>query len=257
MMKISIITATYNSIKHISWALESIINQNYKNLEWIVIDGGSTDGTIEFLQRSKCISRLISEPDQGIYWALNKGIRVATGDIIGFLHSDDFFASPDTLQKIADAFQNLFSDGSFGKVTAVYGDLVFVKPDNINRITRFWKSKAFRPEMLNQGWMPPHPTVFMKREVLEKHGLFNENLRCSADYDYILRIFRDPEYNFVYIPEVITIMRMGGKSTSGIKNLVVKTKEDYWVIQTNQLPHPFWTLILKNISKIPQLFVKN
>lgn len=256
-MKISIITATYNSLKYISWALESISNQTYKNLEWIVIDGGSTDGTLEFLQKSKFINRLISEPDHGIYGALNKGIRVATGDIIGFLHSDDFYASPDILQKIADAFQNQSSDGNYGKVTAVYGDLVFVKPDKINRITRFWKSKAFRPELLNQGWMPPHPTVFMNREVFEKHGLFNPSLRCSADYDFILRVFRDADYTFVYFPEVITIMRMGGKSTKGIRNLIVKTKEDYWVIKTNQMPHPLWTLLSKNISKIPQLFVKN
>jgi glycosyltransferase len=255
-MKISIITATYNSVKYISWASESIRNQSYRNLEWIVIDGGSTDGTLEFLKKNKCIHQLISEPDQGIYWALNKGIRVATGDIIGFLHSDDFFASPDTLQQIADAFQNQSSDASFGKVTVVYGDLAFVKPDNINRITRFWKSKVFRPEMINRGWMPPHPTVFMKREVFEKHGFFNTSLSCSADYDFILRVFRDTNYTFVYLPETITIMRMGGKSTKGIRNLLVKMKEDYRVIKTYQIPHPFCTLIAKNISKIPQLFVK-
>lgn len=256
-MKISIITATYNSLKYISWALDSINNQSYKNLEWIVIDGGSTDGTLEFLQKSKCISRLISEPDKGIYGALNKGIQVSTGDIIGFLHSDDFYASPDILQKIADIFLEHSPTKNFGGATAVYGDLVFVKPDNINRITRFWKSKAFSPELLNKGWMPPHPTVFMKREVFEKHGLFDPNLRCSADYDFILRVFQDSQYNFVYLPEIITIMRMGGKSTKGIKNLIVKAKEDYWVIKTNQMPHPLWTLLSKNISKIPQLFVKN
>lgn len=256
-MKISIITATYNSLKYISWALDSISNQSYKNLEWIVIDGGSTDGTLEFLQKSKHISRLISEPDQGIYGALNKGIRVSSGDIIGFLHSDDFYASPDILQKIADLFLEHSPTENFREVTAVYGNLAFVKPDNINRITRFWKSKAFSPELLNKGWMPPHPTVFMKREVFEKHGLFDPNLKCSADYDFILRVFCDSNYNFVYLPEIITKMRMGGKSTKGIRNLYVKTKEDYWVIKTNQMPHPLWTLLYKNISKIPQLFVKN
>lgn len=256
-MKISIITATYNSLKYISWALDSIINQSYKNLEWIVIDGGSTDGTLEFLQKSKCISRLISEPDQGIYGALNKGIRVATGDIIGFLHSDDFYASTDILEKIADLFLRHSLNESFGEVTAVYGDLAFVKPDNINRITRFWKSKTFSSKLLNKGWMPPHPTVFMKREVFVKHGLFDPNLRCSADYDFILRVFRNSQYNFVYLPEVITIMRMGGKSTKGIKNLIIKAKEDYRVIKSNQIPYPIYTLLSKNISKIPQLFVKN
>ena len=249
-MKITLITATYNSEKHIGCCLQSMTGQSYKNLEHLIIDGGSRDGTFEIAKSISSVSKWISEPDKGIYDALNKGIRLATGDIIGFLHSDDLFDSPDTLQHIADAFANQ-------EVSVVYGDSLFVDQQDINKVVRYWKSQPFKPALLQRGWMPPHPTVFMRREVYEKHGLFNINLKCSADYDYILRVFRDKTQKFEYLPEVITKMQMGGMSTGGIKNLIIKKKEDYWVLKNNQMPFPFWVLVAKNLSKIPQFIFKS
>ncbi|MFA5329313.1 MAG: glycosyltransferase family 2 protein [Prolixibacteraceae bacterium] len=282
-MKISIITATYNSLQHLPDVINSIGEQTYANIEYIVIDGGSTDGTVEQLKQSNLVSQIITEPDQGIYDALNKGIKMATGDIIGFLHSDDLFSSSETLQHIVDAFStssqkiqnSAFSlpsgemsgvrheggrterhGGGREVASVVYGDLVFVDPHATNKVVRYWKSQPFKPELLKQGWMPPHPTVFMRREVYQKHGLFNINLKCAADYDYILRVFQDPTLKIVYLPEVITKMRMGGMSTGGFKNLINKKREDYWVLKKNKMPFPLWILLAKNVSKIPQLFFR-
>lgn len=254
-MKVVIITATYNSIQNLHDVLASIGEQSYLNIEQIVIDGNSTDGTVEYLKQCNQVSQLVSEPDKGIYDALNKGIRLATGDIIGFLHSDDILASPNTIENIAKAFTTPSREnGQFPDV--VYGDLVFIDQKDTDKVVRYWKSQPFKPTLLNRGWMPPHPSIFMRREVYKKHGFFNINLKCAADYDYILRAFRDPTLNIVYLPEVITKMRIGGVSTKGIKNLVNKKKEDYWVLKNNQMPYPFWILLAKNFSKIPQLIFR-
>ena len=254
-MKISIITATYNSIQHLPDVIKIIRQQPFPNIEYIVIDGGSTDGTIEYLRQSNLISQLISEPDKGIYDALNKGIQLATGDIIGFLHSDDILASDQTLQNISHVFATA-SPITGKKPDVVYGDLVFVEQQDTSKIVRYWKSQPFKHQLLQRGWMPPHPTVFMLREVYEKHGFFNINLKCSADYDYILRVFRDKTLTISYLPEVITKMRMGGISTGGIRNLLNKRKEDYWVLKNNKMPFPLWILLAKNVSKITQLIFK-
>jgi glycosyltransferase len=254
-MKVSLITATYNSVHHLPNVLECLHHQTLPNIEHIVIDGGSTDGTIEYLNQSKAIDQLVSEPDQGIYDALNKGIKLATGDIIGFLHSDDIFASPNTTENIAKAF-SCVSVENVMKPDVIYGDLVFVDPQDTTKVVRYWKSKPFKPILLNNGWMPPHPTIFMRREVYEKHGLFNINLKCAADYDYILRVFRDTTLTITYLPEVITRMRVGGISTKGIKNILTKKIEDYWVLKSNHMPFPLWVLFAKNIRKIPQLIFK-
>jgi glycosyltransferase len=141
-------------------------------------------------------------------------------------------------------------------VSVVYGDLVFVKPFDTNKLVRYWKSQPFKPELLKGGWMPPHPTIFMRHEVYEKHGLFNVDLKCSADYDYILRVFQDKSLSMAYLPEVITKMRTGGMSTGGIINLIKKKREDYRVLKHNQIPNPIWVLLAKNFSKIPQLIFK-
>ena len=254
-MKISIITATNNSNKHIFKVLDCIQQQTYSDIEYLVIDGNSIDGTLDILQKSDLISHLVSEPDRGIYDALNKGINIATGELIGFLHSDDWFASPDTIANIVRAFATPTAEN--GKLPdIVYGDLVFVDQQDTNKVVRYWKSQPFAPYLLHRGWMPPHPTVFMRREVYEKHGRFNINLKCAADYDYILRVFRDQTLTKTYLPEVITQMRMGGMSTGGLKNLINKKKEDYWVLKNNRMPNPLWILFAKNISKIPQLIFK-
>ncbi len=188
---------------------------------------------------------------------MNKGIQLATGDVIGFVHSDDVLASPRTIQNIANAFSSTSpNDKSRDRASVVYGDLVFVDEQDTNKVVRYWKSRPFEPNLVQRGWMPPHPTVFMRREVYQKHDLFNANLKCAADYDYMLRVFRDTSYTFVYLPEVITKMRMGGMSTGGIRNLINKKKEDYWVLKHNKMPFPLWILLSKNVSKIPQLIFR-
>jgi glycosyltransferase involved in cell wall biosynthesis len=249
-MKISIITATYNSSSVVARCIASVDEQTHPDIEHIIVDGASTDNTLEIIQKTpNLVTQIISEPDKGIYDALNKGIKLATGDIIGFLHSDDCFYSPEIIKYITNAFKD--------DVDVLYGDLIFVDKKDSNKIVRYWKSKPFEQKLLRQGWMPPHPTLFMRREVYEKHGSFNTNLKCAADYDFILRVFQDQSLNVIYLPEVITKMQIGGVSTTGFKSLINKKREDYWVLKSNKISHPLWVLFLKNILKISQLFLKD
>ncbi len=254
-MKVSIITATFNSIKHLPDVLESIGKQSYSNIEHIVIDGGSKDGTVEYIRNSKFPVRMVSEPDKGIYDALNKGINLATGDVIGFLHSDDVLASSQTISNIVAAFTSPLRSDKEG-VSMVYGDLVFVDKQDVNKVVRYWKSRPYKHGLLQRGWMPPHPTLFIRREVYKKHGLYDISLKCAADYDLIIRVFRDPTLNTVYLREVITKMRMGGMSTGGMKNILNKMKEDHWILKSNKMTFPLFTLFAKNISKVPQLIFR-
>jgi len=245
-MKITVITASFNNSSTLPQTIDSLLSQSFKNIEYIVIDGNSTDGTKEILQsNSSNITKIISEKDSGIYDALNKGITLASGDIIGFLHADDTYASTDILDKIAAAFSQSPS------IWAVYGDLQFVSQENTSKVIRSWKSKPFQPSLLARGWMPAHPTLFLRREVYEKYGHFNTSYRIAADYDFILRIFSQPGFSATYIPEVFINMRMGGASTGSLKNLLLKSKEDYLILKRNKIGNVF-TLILKIFSKVSQ-----
>ncbi|CDF80619.1 glycosyltransferase (GT2) [Formosa agariphila KMM 3901] len=251
-MKVSIITATYNSEKTVGDCLQSVLNQDYKDIEYIVIDGASKDDTLNIIneiqqKHENVIS--VSEPDKGIYDALNKGIEKASGNIVGFLHSDDFFASNQTISNIVKAFKTDDIDG-------VYGDLHYINSTNSDKIVRNWKSKPFSDDLLKQGWMPAHPTLFLKKAVYNKHGLFNLNFKIAADYDLMLRIFKDKSLQFNYLPEVITKMRVGGASNRSLKNIWLKTREDYMAVKGNKLENPALVICSKNLSKIPQLFKK-
>ena len=249
-MKVSIITATYNSSKNISTAISSISNQDYSNIEWIVIDGNSSDKTVELIKNNfKGDLKLISEKDAGIYDALNKGVQTATGNIIGFVHSDDFLASENILSKISSIFNNEDVDG-------IYGDLKYVDKEDTSKVIRYWKSQSFKPELLGKGWMPAHPTLFLRKEVYQKYGLFNLDYKIAADYDFLLRIFRDKSLKFYYLPEVITKMRLGGASNSSIKNMLKKSGEDYQALKKNNIKNPLKALILKNLSKVSQFISK-
>jgi glycosyltransferase len=247
-MKVSIITATYNSKITLQEAIASIASQKEANIEYIVIDGRSTDGTLDLVKDNDTIVRYISEPDQGIYDALNKGIKFATGDIIGFLHSDDLFASNTIIARIASEFKNQAIDG-------VYGDLEYVDKKNTKRVIRRWKSEPFYPKLLKEGWMPAHPTLFLRKSVYEKHGLFNLSYKIAADYDFMLRILQDKTLKFSYLAAVITRMRTGGASNRSIKNIVQKTKEDYKAVTSNKVGGWF-TIVRKNTSKVKQFFLK-
>lgn len=248
-VKISIITATYNSADTVIDAIESINCQTYDNIEHIIIDGGSKDDTVNVVkQLGKRVAIIISEPDKGIYDALNKGINAATGDVIGFMHSDDIFYDNQVVEKIA----NVFSTCDVG---SVYGDLEYVEKENTNKVVRKWISGHFSREKIKKGWMPPHPTFYMKREKYHEFGVFNLNYKIAADYDSIMRYLYKGSINTVYIPEVLVKMRVGGASNRSISNIIQKSKEDRLALKNNNIP---WlkALVMKNLTKIPQFFKK-
>ncbi len=247
-MTISIITATFNAERTIESAIQSVLSQTYKSVEYIIIDGQSSDTTLSIIRKYESkISQYISEPDGGIYDALNKGIQRATGDIIGFLHADDAFKSKDTLEMIADTFQKNNCDG-------VYGDLEYVNSQDTDKVVRYWKSQSYKPSLIKRGWMPAHPTLFLKHEVYNAYGLFNTGFKIAADYEFILRIFKNKSLRFSYVPVVITQMRLGGASNKSLKNLWVKTKEDIKALKINEVGGVH-TIVWKNLSKLPQ-FIK-
>ena len=244
-LKFSIITACYNSSKTIIDTIKSVNNQTYKNIEHIFIDGLSSDNTVEIIKgNSKRDNLIISEKDNGLYDAINKGIKNASGDVVGILHSDDLFPSTDIILDLATIFQEENLD-------VIYGDLQYVNKKNSKKIVRFWKSCKFSPKLLRKGWMPPHPTLFLKTQIHEKHGFFDLTYKISADYDFMLRVFKDSEIKFGYLPKVITKMRTGGASNRSLKNIFIKSKEDYRAIKSNNIGN-FITLLKKNISKLKQ-----
>jgi glycosyltransferase len=247
-MKISIITITYNSAKTVQRALESVESQTYKDIEHVIVDGASTDGTKELIEtyaKQHTNVRWISEKDKGIYDALNKGIRLATGDIIGFLHSDDVFYSPDSIGQIAAAFED-------EKVDVVYGDLQYCKGP---KVVRRWKSNDFNPRALKYGWMPPHPTVYVRREVYQQVGEYDEWFHISADYDMMLRIFT-AGYKSKYIPEVLVSMETGGASNKNTRARLSKTQEDYIVLKKNHVGAGYLTVACKQLRKLRQFLRK-
>jgi glycosyltransferase len=247
-MKISIITITYNSAKSLKRALESVQSQTYPDIEHVIVDGASTDGTKELIEayaKEHTNVRWVSEKDDGIYNALNKGIKMATGDVIGFLHSDDILFSADSIRQIAAAFEQ-------SKVDVVYGDLQYCRG---NKVVRRWKSNAYDPRGLKYGWMPPHPTMYVKREVYEQVGEYDEWFRISADYDMILRIF-SAGYMTYYIPEVLVCMEVGGASNKNTKARLSKTQEDFIVLKKNHIGAGLLTVACKQLRKVRQ-FIRN
>ncbi len=242
-MKISIITACYNADATIERTIKSVLNQSYKNIEYIIVDGGSSDKTLDIIKSySHGISNMVSEPDKGIYDALNKGITLATGDFIGFLHADDAFASSQIIEKITQLATN--SD-------AVYGDLQYVSENE--KVIRHWESGLFSLKALKRGWMPPHPTLYIKRELYDKIGHFNLEYKIASDYDLMLRLLSIPNLKVAYLPEVVVLMRVGGASNKSLSNIIQKSKEDYKAIKRNKIGG-FWTLFMKNFGKIGQFF---
>ena len=246
-MKLTLITATFNSESNITTCLDSIVNQDYDNLEHLIIDGKSSDNTLgivkSYQEKYPCI-KYISEKDQGIYDALNKGIKLAKGDVIGFIHSDDFLFADNIIS-------NIISLMTTKKLDGVYGDLQYVDKHDTTKVLRNWKSSEFNRTSLKKGWMPPHPTLFLKKEVYDKHGLFDLTYKISADYDYILRIFSDSQLKFGYMPKVITRMKIGGTSNRSLRNIITKSREDYKAIKNNKVGN-LLTLTRKNTSKFKQ-----
>jgi glycosyltransferase len=246
-MRVSIITATYNSEKTLLDTLISLEHQSYPDIEYIVIDGASKDNTIELIKcNCKKVSKIISETDKGIYDALNKGIRAATGDIVGFLHSDDLLAYDDVISDIVKTFADTSCD-------AVYGDLEYVSQDDTAKRVRLWKSGAFSNLKMKLGWMPPHPSFYMKRSCYNEFGGFSLDYRISSDYDSLLRYILDGRIKISYLPKILIKMRVGGISNRSISSMINKSLEDIRIMKKNRIIWPL-ALAYKNLSKLPQFF---
>lgn len=244
-MKISIVTAVFNRAGTIADALRSVETQSYQNVEHIVQDGGSGDGTLDIIRQfGNSPARLVSEPDGGIYDAINKGISRASGDIIGLMHSDDFFADDLVLQRVAEAFRDQEVDG-------VYGDLDYVSASNTGKIVRHWRSGPYHPDLLKRGWMPPHPTLYLRREVFDRWGLYDTSMRIAADYEAMLRYLVRGDIRLAYIPEVLVKMRVGGESNRSLSRILKKSREDYTALRRYGVGG-MGTLMAKNFSKLEQ-----
>lgn len=242
------VTAVFNRAETVAAALASVHSQSWPTVEHVVIDGGSTDGTLQILKaQSEKLAFLVSERDGGIYDALNKGIARCTGDVVGFLHADDLFESAESLARVAAAFED-------ASVDAVYGDLVYVRKDDTTRVVRQWTAGAFHPRQLSRGWMPPHPTFYVRREVYLRLGGFDTRLRIAADYDCMLR-FLCAGVKLKYIPHVQVRMRLGGASNRSLRSVLRKSSEDYVALRRNGVGGAT-ALLWKNISKLPQFFMR-
>lgn len=247
-LRFSIITAVFNNRDTISATLDSVLTQTGVDVELVVIDGGSTDGTLEILNRyAGRIAVLVSEPDKGIYDALNKGVQRSSGDAVGFLHSDDLFADAAVLSRFAVAFAD-------PDVDVVYGDLLYVSKNNPSHIVRYWRAGDYSRDRLGWGWMPPHPTLYIRRNIYEQNGLFDTSFRIAADYDFILRLLNRERIGVRYIPEVLVKMRVGGASNCSLWNIVRKSSEDLRALRRNEVGG-IGALVWKNLSKLSQ-FIK-
>jgi glycosyltransferase involved in cell wall biosynthesis len=230
-MKISIITPTYNSEKVIKDCMESVVNQSYKNFEHLVIDGASTDNTLQILQEYRNhLTVLMSKPDQGIYDAMNKGITLATGSVVGFLNSDDFYINNNILTKVA----NIFIEDPL--LDACYADLLYTDKLDTSRIVRYWKSKKFIPGAFAKGWCPPHPTFFLRRSIFERFGYFDLNYSIAADVELMMRLLEINNIRVRYVPELWVKMRMGGVTNRNLKNIWNQNQEVLRALRSHRLP---------------------
>lgn len=248
MLKVSIITIAFNSGETIEDTILSVVNQDYSEIEYIIIDGGSSDNTLDVVAQYKDkVSKVISEPDKGIYDAMNKGILHATGDIIGILNSDDIYADQKVITDVVKAI---------GNKDALYADLVYVKRDETDVVTRYWKSGEYKKGDFLKGWMPPHPTFFIKKSCYDQHGSYNLQLKSAADYECMLRMIHKHQISISYLPRVITKMRVGGQSNVTVNNRLKANREDRMAWELNGIKPKFYTLYLKPIKKIGQFFKK-
>lgn len=244
-MKVSIITACLNSSETVKDCLNSVKKQSHFDIEHIIIDGGSKDETLDIIKETSDNCLVFSSEDKGIYDALNKGINQASGDIIGILHSDDFFAYSEVINEIVNEFKNKNCDG-------VYADLDYVDRSEKEKITRSWVSGIYKEGLMQQGWMPPHPTLFLKREVYQKYGTFRLDLSHAADYELMLRFIEKYKITLSYLPSKIVKMRVGGLSNRSIKDRLIANHEDKLAWELNELKPPSFIQLKKPLRKIGQ-----
>jgi glycosyltransferase involved in cell wall biosynthesis len=245
-MKISVITVAFNSAKTIADTLTSVAMQTHPDIEHLIIDGASSDGTVEIVRmHAGTQTRLISESDRGIYDAMNKGIALASGTVVGFLNSDDFYANASVVAKIADAFRD-------SAVDACYGDLVYVSQDN-SRIVRYWKSKPFTKGDFAKGWCPAHPTFYVRKSVIERMGLFDQTYKMGVDVEFMMRYLECGKIRAVYLPHLLVHMRLGGASNQSFKNILLQNKEIFAALRKNDIPFSIvWFTANKIVSRLKQ-----
>jgi glycosyltransferase involved in cell wall biosynthesis len=246
-MKISIITVTFNSVQYLKNCIESVLNQEYRNLEYIIIDGKSTDGTVEIIENfGNRIEQFISEPDYGIYDAMNKGINLATSDVIGILNSDDVYQDTQVLSDVMACFEN------DPELDILYGNLVYVKSDDLNKVVRKWKSCPSYTNFFENGNVPPHPTLFVRSQVYQIAGLFDLEYKLAADYEFMLRIFKKHNFKSYYLNRSMVKMRLGGATNKNYKNIISGNKEILLSWKKNGLNIPFRLIPLKIIKRLNQ-----
>ncbi len=245
-MKISLITVVYNGEAFLHECFNSVMAQTYADIEYIVIDGGSTDRTLSIIQENQSvIDYFISEKDKGLYDAINKGIQRATGEVIGILNADDLFAHPDVLASVAKTFIDQ------PEIDGLYGDLNYIHPTT-HKIVRTWKSRQNTYEDLKKGWMPAHPTLYLKRSLFEKNGNYALDLGTAADYELILRYFYTHKIEAVYLPILMVNMRTGGVSNQSLRGRISAFINDYKALKRNSIPYPLFALMRKKLSKLSQ-----
>ena len=247
-MKISLITVTYNSEKYLSHCIESVQRQSYKDIEHIIIDAKSTDGTISIIKKYEAkIAKWVSEPDRGMYDAINKGMSMATGDVVGILNSDDMLVSDDVIASIVKVFER-------EQVDSVYGDLEYVDKENTDRIFRIWKGKKYHRNLFRIGWMPGHPTFYIKRSLVEQYGGYENHYFTAADYEFMARYLFKHKISSYYLPKLIVKMRMGGASNKSISRRLRANRRDYLAMKKNKIPFPLTVSVLKPIIKLHQYY---
>ncbi|GAA7594757.1 glycosyltransferase family 2 protein [Helicobacter pylori] len=248
MLKVSVITACFNSEKTIEDTILSVLNQTYQNIEYIIIDGASADSTLEIIQKYRDqIACVVSEKDKGIYDAMNKGIKRSSGDIIALLNSDDFYKDEFVVEKVVHEFERKNCD-------SVYADLVFVKPDCLEKVVRYYESGEFNPKTLLYGVVPAHPTLFVKKAIYERYGLYKTDYKISADFEMIIRLFVVQKISFSYLKEVLVVMRTGGASANGFKSLLLRNKENIRACKENGIQANVFSMLLKYPRKVMGLF---
>ena len=249
-MKVSLITATYNSESFLEECILSVIKQRYKNIEHIIVDGNSTDNTLGIIKKYEThIAKWTSKADRGMYDAINKGIAMATGDIIGILNSDDLLVAEDVIESIVKVFQE-------NNVDTVYGDLEYVSASDTNKIIRIWKGRPYKRSRFRYGWMPAHPTFYIKKSLIEKYGFYENHYYTAADYEFMARYLYKNNVSSTYLPMLIVKMRMGGQSNNNLYQRLRANRRDFLAMKKNNIPFAFFVSILKPLIKLPQFYKK-